>query len=58
LGVSVPDESDLDDLVADATGRDGSHTDDWQRQYNELTYTYRMLDRTEARRLMADPDEA
>ncbi|MFC5971460.1 1,2-phenylacetyl-CoA epoxidase subunit PaaC [Halomarina salina] len=58
LGVSVPEESELDDLVVEQTGRDGSHTEDWQRQYNELTYTYRMLDRTEARRLMVDPDEA
>jgi ring-1,2-phenylacetyl-CoA epoxidase subunit PaaC len=55
IGVELPDPAEL--KLPDVRGRDGTHTDDWERQYNEMTYTYRMLERTEARRLMADPDD-
>jgi ring-1,2-phenylacetyl-CoA epoxidase subunit PaaC len=60
LGLDVPAEGpeDLDDLLPDAAGRDGTHTEHWQRQYNTFTYTYRYLDRHEANRLMPDPDDA
>ncbi|WP_254536597.1 1,2-phenylacetyl-CoA epoxidase subunit PaaC [Halomarina litorea] len=59
LGVSLPmdPDDDPDEFLPGARGRDGSHTDPWFRQFNELTYTYRMLDRTEAPRLMPDPDD-
>jgi ring-1,2-phenylacetyl-CoA epoxidase subunit PaaC len=59
LGLRFPlaPEEDPDSALPDALGRDGTHTDDWERQHREMTYTYRMLGRTEAPRLMADPDE-
>lgn len=59
LDVRLPasPDDDPDELLPVAVGRDGTHTDAWFRQFNELTYTYRMLDRTEARRLMPDPDD-
>jgi ring-1,2-phenylacetyl-CoA epoxidase subunit PaaC len=59
LGLRFPlaPEEDPDSALPDALGRDGSHTEDWERQYREMTYTYRMLERTEAPRLMVDPDE-
>lgn len=52
LGLTVPEPSRPDGV----RGRDGSHTDAWERLYNEFTYTYEMLDREPAK-LMADPDE-
>jgi ring-1,2-phenylacetyl-CoA epoxidase subunit PaaC len=59
LGVDLPmaPDDDPDDYLPAAVGRDGSHTDAWFRQFNALTYTYRMLDREEATRLMPDPDD-
>lgn len=59
LGLRFPlaPEEDPGSALPDAVGRDGSHTADWERQYREMTYTYRLLDREEAPRLMADPDE-
>jgi len=59
LGLRFPlaPEEDPETALPDALGRDGSHTEDWERQHREMTYTYRLLDRSEAPRLMADPDE-
>jgi len=59
LGLRLPlaPEEDPETALPDIRGRDGSHTEDWDRQYREMTYTYRLLDRSEAPRLMADPDE-
>ena len=59
LGLRFPlaPEEDPESALPDAVGRDGSHTEDWERQHREMTYTYRLLDRSEAPRLMADPDE-
>jgi len=59
LGLRFPlaPEEDPDLALPDALGRDGTHTEDWERQHREMTYTYRLLDRSEAPRLMADPDE-
>ena len=57
LGVSVPVD-DAPDLLPVARGRDGSHTDAWESLYNEFTYTYRLLGRSEAPSLMPRPDEA
>ena len=63
LGLTLPLASDADDAAIDALlpperGRDGSHTDAWFDLYDEATFTYRQLDRDEAPRLMADPDDA
>jgi ring-1,2-phenylacetyl-CoA epoxidase subunit PaaC len=63
LGFTVPVAPDshpeaVDTLLPAERGRDGSHTDAWSALYDELTFTYRQLDRREAPRLMADPDEA
>jgi ring-1,2-phenylacetyl-CoA epoxidase subunit PaaC len=38
-----------------AVGRDGSHTDSWSTLHEEMTRTYRDLGRTEATRIMEDP---
>ncbi|WP_254768027.1 1,2-phenylacetyl-CoA epoxidase subunit PaaC [Salinilacihabitans rarus] len=60
LGVETPvsgrDEVTEADLP-DARGRDGSHTDDWFTLHDEFTRTYRELGRTEAGRIMGDPDD-
>jgi ring-1,2-phenylacetyl-CoA epoxidase subunit PaaC len=56
LGVDVP-VADVGELLPDARGRDGTHTDAWQSLYDEFTFTYRQLGRSEAPALMADPDE-
>lgn len=53
LGLSVDADADL----PDSTGRDRSHTDDWEPLWEEFTHSYRELGRTEAARIMADPDE-
>jgi ring-1,2-phenylacetyl-CoA epoxidase subunit PaaC len=63
LGLSTPVPADADPDTVDALlpperGRDGAHTDAWPDLYDELTFTYRQLDRREAPRLMADPDDA
>ena len=52
LGLEVPDDS-----LPDAIGRDGSHTDDWADQHDELTRAYRELGRHQIRRIMEDPDD-
>jgi ring-1,2-phenylacetyl-CoA epoxidase subunit PaaC len=52
LGLSVPEPS----LPDGVRGRDGSHTDDWERLHNEFTFTYEQLGHEPAK-LMVDPDE-
>jgi ring-1,2-phenylacetyl-CoA epoxidase subunit PaaC len=63
LGFAVPVSPDahpdaVETLVPAERGRDGEHTDAWRDLHEEMTFTYRQLDRSEAPRLMADPDEA
>ncbi|WP_435177756.1 1,2-phenylacetyl-CoA epoxidase subunit PaaC [Halorussus sp. AFM4] len=53
LGLSVPEDADLPAEI----GRDRSHTDDWDDLREEFTRTYRELGRSEATRIMKDPDE-
>jgi ring-1,2-phenylacetyl-CoA epoxidase subunit PaaC len=59
LGVGLPadDAADAVDLLPERRGRDGRHTDAWFQQFDELTRTYRLLDRSAAPRLMPDPDD-
>jgi ring-1,2-phenylacetyl-CoA epoxidase subunit PaaC len=57
LDLDVPD-ADVEELLPEARGRDGSHTDAWGSLYDEFTFTYRQLGREEATSLMPDPDEA
>ncbi|UPW00270.1 phenylacetate-CoA oxygenase subunit PaaC [Halorussus gelatinilyticus] len=54
LGLDVDADADLPDEI----GRDASHTDDWDDLWDEFTNTYRELGRSEATRIMKDPDEA
>lgn len=46
-GVALPDD----------VGRDGSHTEHWPVLHDEMTRTWRELGRTEAGRIMKDPDD-
>lgn len=57
LGLDVPTEHH-EDILPDARGRDSTHTEAWQSLYDEFTFTYRQLGRSEAPALMPDPDEA
>ncbi|WP_049921302.1 1,2-phenylacetyl-CoA epoxidase subunit PaaC [Halopiger djelfimassiliensis] len=45
-----------DDLLPDARGRDGTHTDAWADLYDEFTHTYRELERSEPTKIMSNPD--
>ncbi len=45
-----------DDVLPDAIGRDGSHTDDWDELYEEFTNTYRELGRSGATKIMQKPE--
>ncbi|UPV74231.1 phenylacetate-CoA oxygenase subunit PaaC [Halorussus limi] len=53
LGLDVDADADLPDDI----GRGESHTDDWDDLWDEFTNTYRELGRSEATRIMKDPDE-
>ena len=56
LGVTVPlgpDDDPTEHLPA-AVGRDGSHTDHWSRLHDDLTETYRELERSDVRRLRGE----
>ena len=55
LGLSVDAGGETD--LPEVTGRNLSHTDDWDDLWEEFTRTYRELDRSEATRIMKDPDE-
>lgn len=43
--------------LPDATGRNGTHTDDWYDLYDDFTHTYRDLGRTDTTRIMPEPDD-
>jgi ring-1,2-phenylacetyl-CoA epoxidase subunit PaaC len=62
LGIDAAPElcegTDVEWLLPESVGRDGSHTDAWPELHAEMTRTYRDLGRTEARRIMPDPDDA
>jgi ring-1,2-phenylacetyl-CoA epoxidase subunit PaaC len=58
-GIPSSYDADLDAFdLPDAVGRDRTHTDDWDDLHAEFTRTYRELGRSEAARIMPDPDEA
>ncbi|WP_458190437.1 1,2-phenylacetyl-CoA epoxidase subunit PaaC [Haladaptatus sp. NG-WS-4] len=60
LDVDVPEElrdGDPDELLPEHRGRDGTHTDDWFALHDEMTHSYRELGRSEAHRIMPDPDD-
>ncbi|APW96719.1 phenylacetate-CoA oxygenase subunit PaaI [Halobiforma lacisalsi AJ5] len=66
LGLETPaselvhfDEYEFDvteDVLPDAVGRDGSHTDAWDDLREEFTHTYRELERSEATKIMDKPE--
>lgn len=60
LGIDIPRavREDCDSLLPEAVGRDGTHTEAWPELHDEMTHTYRELERTEAHRIMPDPDDA
>lgn len=55
LGLSVPSPEAVEHPAH--VGRDGTHTAHWFELHDELTATYRSLGRTEARRILEDPDD-
>jgi ring-1,2-phenylacetyl-CoA epoxidase subunit PaaC len=55
LGLSVDAGGETD--LPEVTGRNLSHTDDWDDLWEDFTATYRELGREEATRIMKDPDE-
>ncbi|WP_227376680.1 1,2-phenylacetyl-CoA epoxidase subunit PaaC [Haladaptatus halobius] len=60
LDIDVPEElqsGDPDELLPEHVGRDGSHTDDWFDLHEDMTRSYRELGRSEAHRIMPDPDD-
>lgn len=60
LGIELPTEvedGDIDELLPEHIGRDGTHTDDWADLHDDMTRTYRELGRTETHRIMPDPDD-
>ncbi|USZ68002.1 phenylacetate-CoA oxygenase subunit PaaC [Halorussus salilacus] len=60
LGLETPEgiREDPGEFLPESRGRDGDHTDDWADLHDEMTHTYRELGRTEAHKIMPDPDEA
>lgn len=48
---------DPESFLPENLGRDGDHTDAWFDLYDDMTHTYRELGRTEAHKIMPDPDE-
>jgi ring-1,2-phenylacetyl-CoA epoxidase subunit PaaC len=60
LGVQTPvDEDcvDVENLLPDQRGRNGEHTEHWLELHEDMTRTYRELERTETHRIMSDPDD-
>lgn len=53
LGVRVDSEKSLPDSI----GRNGDHTEHWPELHEDMTRTYRELERTETHRIMKDPDD-
>ncbi|WP_247728636.1 1,2-phenylacetyl-CoA epoxidase subunit PaaC [Halovivax limisalsi] len=57
LRTPVPADGEItDELLPDATGRDGTHTDHWHALYEEFTHTYRELGRDDATTIMDRPE--
>lgn len=46
----------VEEMLPDARGRDGTHTDAWPALYDEFTRTYRELGRTEPTKIMDGPE--
>ncbi|MEY7851981.1 1,2-phenylacetyl-CoA epoxidase subunit PaaC [Natrarchaeobius sp. A-rgal3] len=45
-----------EEMLPDERGRDGTHTDAWFDLHDELTHTYRELERSETTKIMEKPD--
>ena len=60
LGMETPEgiRENPEEFLPEEVGRDGDHTDDWPELHEEMTRTYRELGRTEAHKIMPDPDDA
>ncbi|ELZ14299.1 phenylacetate-CoA oxygenase subunit PaaI [Halovivax asiaticus JCM 14624] len=57
LRTPVPADGEItDELVPDACGRNGRHTDDWDTLYADFTHTYRELGREDATMIMDRPE--
>lgn len=54
LGLTVPEPDSVE--RPEATGRNGEHTDDWFELFDDMTRTYRELDRSSVTRLMEKPE--
>jgi ring-1,2-phenylacetyl-CoA epoxidase subunit PaaC len=54
LGVQTPVD---EELLPDQRGRNGEHTEHWPELHEEMTRTYRELERSETHRIMNDPDD-
>ena len=60
LDLDTPEglREDPDSFLPETVGRDGDHADAWFDLHEDMTRTYRELGRTEAHRIMPDPDDA
>ena len=60
LGLDTPEglRENPGEFLPEKVGRNGEHTDDWPALHEEMTHTYRELGRTEAHKIMPDPDDA
>ncbi|WP_158056389.1 1,2-phenylacetyl-CoA epoxidase subunit PaaC [Halorussus halophilus] len=60
LDLETPEglREDYESFLPENLGRDGDHTDAWFDLYDDMTHTYRELGRTEAHKIMPDPDDA
>lgn len=60
LGLDTPEgiRENPEEFLPESVGRDGDHTEDWLDLHDDMTHTYRELGRTEAHKIMRDPDEA
>ena len=63
LDITVPFLESLDvrvdseKSIPDSHGRNGDHTEHWPELHEDMTRTYRELERTETHRIMKDPDD-
>lgn len=58
LDLTVPVDGEVTDAALPAVrGRDGAHTDAWYDLYDEFTFTYRDLGRTDTTRIMPEPTD-
>lgn len=58
LGVRISPPDDSATVLPDQYGRNGAHTEHWPTLHDDLTRTYRELERTESHRIMSEPDDA